>query len=134
MVSGNNVNALGINQPFKIQNSADVAVLNNNIIGDKAYAIYVPASNTGCVVSGNTMYGFTLDNPVLNPNGYTANNVPGPEPSAGGGFVASTEPPADTNLLWVDTDDNSGSDGGITDAHINALIDAKLGVIENGTY
>ena len=56
-------------------------------------------------------------------------DVPG-----GGGFVASTEPPADTNLLWVDTDDNSGNDGGITDDHINALIDAKLGVIENGTY
>ena len=102
LVSGNNVNALGINQPFKIQNSADVAVLNNNIIGDKAHAIYVPASNTGCVVSGNAMYGFTLDNPVLNPNGYTANNVPG------------TEIPSDD--------------------HVNSLIDAKLGVIENGTY
>lgn len=27
-----------------------------------------------------------------------------------------------------------GGDGTVTDEHINALIDAKLGVIENGTY
>lgn len=59
-------------------------------------------------------------------------DVPG-----GGGFVASTEPPEDTSLLWVDTDDNSGSDGGSdypSDDHINALIDAKLGVIANASY
>ena len=56
------------------------------------------------------------------------------ETSSGGGFVASDTPPEDTSLLWVDTSDNSG-DGNIpTDEHINALIDAKLGVIENGTY
>jgi lysophospholipase L1-like esterase len=59
-------------------------------------------------------------------------DVPG-----GGGFVASDDPPEDTSLLWVDTDDNSGNGDGSdypTDDHINALIDAKLGVIENGTY
>ena len=27
-----------------------------------------------------------------------------------------------------------GEGGGVTDDHINSLIDAKLGVIENGTY
>lgn len=53
---------------------------------------------------------------------------------AGGGFVASDTPPEDTSLLWVDTSDNSGSVNVPTDEHINALIDAKLGVIENGTY
>lgn len=54
----------------------------------------------------------------------------------GGGFVASDTPPEDTSLLWVDTSDNSGDEGADypTDEHINALIDAKLGVIENGTY
>lgn len=56
---------------------------------------------------------------------------------AGGGFVASDTPPEDTSLLWVDTSDNSGGGSNVdfpTDEHINALIDAKLGVIENGTY
>ena len=56
---------------------------------------------------------------------------------SGGGFVAGTEPPEDTSLLWVDTDDNSGSEGGSdypSDDHINALIDAKLGVIANASY
>ena len=55
----------------------------------------------------------------------------------GGGFVASDTPPEDTSLLWVDTSDNSGGGSNVdfpTDEHINALIDAKLGVIENGTY
>lgn len=131
---GNNVQAEGVNQVLRILQSENLVVQSNVIVGNQAYAIYLPASNTGCVVMNNVMRGFTLDNPVQNPNGYTANNVPGPEPSAGGGFVAGTEPPADTSLLWVDTDDNSGNDGGITDDHINALIDAKLGVIENGSY
>lgn len=31
-------------------------------------------------------------------------------------------------------DVEGGGTGGVTDEHINALIDAKLGVIENGTY
>ena len=38
------------------------------------------------------------------------------------------EPPTDPNvLLWIDTDEDA-------DAHINSLIDAKMGVIENGSY
>lgn len=131
---GNNVQAEGVNQVLRILQSENLVVQSNVIVGNQAYAIYLPASNTDCVVMGNIMRGFTLDNPVQNPNGYTANNVPGPEPSTGGGFVASTEPPADTSLLWVDTDDNSGNEGGITDDHINALIDAKLGVIANASY
>lgn len=30
--------------------------------------------------------------------------------------------------------DDPSQGGGVTDEHINSLIDAKLGVIENGTY
>jgi len=55
---------------------------------------------------------------------------------------------APEGALWIDTDEESGSGGsGVsswndltdkpdipTDDHINALIDAKLGVIENGAY
>ena len=48
-------------------------------------------------------------------------------------FVASKVAPEDTSLLWIDTDDNEASEFP-SDEHINALIDAKLGVIENGYY
>lgn len=34
------------------------------------------------------------------------------EGGSGGGFVASDTPPEDTSLLWVDTSDNSGDEGG----------------------
>ena len=75
--SGNLVYAMDINQVCRMYNSKNVVLQSNDIIGNKAYAIYIPASNTGCIVTGNTMYGFTLENPITNPNGYTANNVPG---------------------------------------------------------
>ena len=39
--------------------------------------------------------------------------------------------PTDNSNLWIDTDDESS---GVTDEYINSLIDAKLGVIENGSY
>lgn len=77
VLTGNHVATNGINQVCRMYSSKDIAVQNNIITGDQAYAIYLPASNTGCVVTGNTMYGFTLENPITNPNGYTANNVPG---------------------------------------------------------
>lgn len=77
VLTGNHVAADGINQVCRMYNSEDIAVQNNVVTGDQAYAIYLPASNTGCVVTGNTMYGFTLEEPITNPNGYTANNVPG---------------------------------------------------------
>lgn len=37
---------------------------------------------------------------------------------SGGGFVASDTPPEDTSLLWVDTSDNSGNEGGGGDENI----------------
>ncbi len=82
--SGNLVYAMDINQVCRMYNSKNVVIQNNDIIGNQAYAIYIPASNTGCVVTGNTMYGFTQDNPISNPNGTTANNVPG---TMGGDYV-----------------------------------------------
>lgn len=65
--------------------------------------------------------------------GMAAEMVDVPENS---GFVVGDTAPMDTSLMWIDTSDNeeSGGSGAVTDEHINALIDAKLGVIENGTY
>lgn len=59
--------------------------------------------------------------------------------SASGGnanYVAQDTAPEDTSVLWIDTSDNEEQQipDPVTDEHINALIDAKLGVIENGAY
>lgn len=51
----------------------------------------------------------------------------------GSGCVAQDTPPEDTSVLWVDTSDNE-EPVIIDDEYINRLIDAKLGVIENGSY
>lgn len=59
-------------------------------------------------------------------------------------YVVQDTPPEDKSVLWVDTSDNEEAeivlDGYAktedipTDAHINALINTALGVIENGSY
>lgn len=56
--------------------------------------------------------------------------------NSGSGVVAQPTPPEDTSVIWIDTSDNEEPQipEAVTDEHINALIDAKLGVIENGTY
>ena len=55
------------------------------------------------------------------------------EGGGGAGIHIGPNPPDDTSKLWIDTDDET-ADELPTDDHINELIDAKLGVIENGTY
>lgn len=45
-----------------------------------------------------------------------------------GGFVAQTEEPSDQNVLWIDTDDNSGDDYYTAD-RVDTLLDGKQDLI-----
>ena len=46
--------------------------------------------------------------------------------------IGPEEPDDPYTELWLDTEDDEAESE--LDAHINSLIDAKLGVIENGSY
>lgn len=61
-----------------------------------------------------------------------------PEGGSGGGsggsnvYVGKEEPTDENVQIWINPE--GGADNVLTDAQVNALIDEKLGVIENGTY